>query len=137
MGAAPGPRPEWRGSDHGLEHRTLEATRMVGRVVLKPDPTPSRSATLAALQVGLAALLIYACARIALPFTNVLLWSVILAVMLHPVHVRLSGRIGNRWSAILIGLICVAAVLAPTIIVAASLATSISSLGSAMQPPTL
>ena len=52
-----------------------------------------------ALQIGLVALLIYACSRIILPFTGILLWSVILAVMLYPLHLRLVARIGNRWSA--------------------------------------
>ena len=62
----------------------------------------------AALQIGLVALLVYACSRIILPFTGILLWSVILAVMLYPLHLRLVVRLGNRWSALLIGLVSVA-----------------------------
>ena len=45
----------------------------------------------AALQIGLAALLVYVCSRIILPFTSILLWSAILAVMLYPLHTRLGG----------------------------------------------
>jgi len=45
-----------------------------------------------------------------LPFAGVLLWSVILAVMLHPLHVRLARKVGNRWSAVLIGVVGVAAI---------------------------
>ena len=49
-------------------------------------PTPERAPSLlrmldAALQIGLVGLLIFACSRIILPFTSILLWSVILAVM--------------------------------------------------------
>ena len=40
------------------------------------DHAPSRSAILdVALQIGLIALLVYACGRIILPFSGLLLWS--------------------------------------------------------------
>ena len=58
--------------------------------VLKPDHAPSRSTILdLALQIGLLALLVYACSRFISPFTGLLLWSAILAVMLYPLHLRL------------------------------------------------
>ena len=48
-----------------------------------PERAPSLLRMLdAALQIGLVALLIFACSRIILPFAGILLWSVILAVML-------------------------------------------------------
>jgi len=99
--------------------------------------TPTRSIADTALQVGLLALLIYACSRIVLPFTSVLLWSVVLAVLLHPLHVRLSVRLGNRWSAVVIGLVGVAVILVPMVIAGTSLASSISALVSALQNHTL
>ena len=34
--------------------------------------------------IGLVAVLVYACARIVLPFAFILIWSAILAVMLYP-----------------------------------------------------
>ena len=40
-------------------------------------------------------LLIFACSRIILPFTGILLWSVILAVMLYPLAPTL-GRPGRQ-----------------------------------------
>ena len=65
------------------------------------DNAPSRSTLLdTALRIGLVALLIYACGRIILPFAGILFWSVILAVMLYPLHVRLVVWLGNRWSAL-------------------------------------
>ena len=86
-----------------------------------------------ALRIGLVAVLVYACARIVLPFAFILMWSAILAVMLYPLHLRLATRLGNRWSALLIGLIGVAVILGPMVIVVTSLATSLYSLISSVQ----
>ena len=58
----------------------------------------------AVLRIGLVAALVYACGRIVLPFAGILVWSAILAVMLYPLHLRLATWLGNRWSALLIGL---------------------------------
>ena len=67
---------------------------------------PSRPTMIdTALRIGLVALLVYACSRILLPFAGILVWSAILAVMLYPLHLRLVVRLGNRWSALLIGLV--------------------------------
>ncbi len=98
------------------------------------DHAPSRSTMLdAALQIGLVALLVYACSRIILPFTGILLWSAILAVMLYPLHLRLVVRLGNRWSALLIGLVGVAVMLVPMVMVVTSLGSSLYSLVSGLQ----
>jgi len=98
------------------------------------DHAPSRSSMLdATLQIGLVALLVYACSRIILPFTGILLWSAILAVMLYPLHLRLVVRLGNRWSALLIGLVGVAVMLVPMAMVVTSLGSSIYSLVSGLQ----
>jgi predicted PurR-regulated permease PerM len=86
-----------------------------------------------ALQIGLVAVLVYACARIVLPFAFILIWSAILAVMLYPLHLRLATRLGDRGSALLIGLIGVAVALGPMVIVVTSLATSLYSLISSVQ----
>lgn len=98
---------------------------------------PSRSATLTVLQLGLVVLLVFASARIVIPFVSVLLWSMILAVMLYPLHLRLVPRLGNRWSALLIGLVSVALVLVPIILLATSLASSLGALVSGIQNHTL
>jgi predicted PurR-regulated permease PerM len=110
---------------------------MLKPAALPAVKAPSRPIMLLALQVGLMALLVYACSRIVLPFTGVLLWSVILAVLLYPLHVRLTVRLGNRWSAVLIGVLGVAVLLVPMIIAGTSLASSISKLVSALQNQTL
>ena len=98
------------------------------------DHAPSRSTMFdAALRIGLVALLIFACSRIILPFVGILLWSTILAVMLYPLHLRLVVRLGNRWSALLIGLVGGAVMLVPMAMVVTSLGSSIYSLVSALQ----
>jgi predicted PurR-regulated permease PerM len=86
-----------------------------------------------ALRVGLVAVLVYACARIVLPFAFILMWSGILAVMLYPLHLRLATYLGERWSALLIGLIGVAVMLGPMVILVTSLATSLYALISSLQ----
>jgi predicted PurR-regulated permease PerM len=97
--------------------------------VLKSDHAPSRSTILdLALQIGLLALLVYACSRIISPFSGLLLWSAILAVMLYPLHLRLVVRLGNRWSALLIGLVGVTVMLVAMVTVVTSLASSMYSL---------
>ena len=100
---------------------------------LRPGNTPSPTMLDAAIRVGLVALLLYACGRIVLPFAGILAWSAILAVMLYPLHLRLAGWLGNRWSAVLIGLVGVAVALGPMVILVTSLATSIYSLISSVQ----
>ena len=79
------------------------------------DHSPSRSTVLdLALQIGLVGFLVYACSRYISPFSDLLIWSAILAVMLYPLHLRLAVRLGNRWSALLIGLVGVAVMLVAT-----------------------
>jgi predicted PurR-regulated permease PerM len=96
---------------------------------LSTDHAASRSANLdVALQIGVVVLLVYACSRIVLPFVDLLLWSAILAVMLYPLHLRLVTRLGNRWSALLIGLVGVAVMLVAMVTVVTSLASSVYSL---------
>jgi predicted PurR-regulated permease PerM len=99
---------------------------------LSNAPAPSTMID-TALRIGLVAVLVYGCARIVLPFAFILIWSAILAVMLYPLHLRLAPRLGDRGSALLIGLISVAVVLGPMVIVVTSLATSLYSLISSLQ----
>ena len=102
---------------------------MIDPNVPNSDRVPSLSAILdVALQIGLIALLVYACSRFISPFTDLLLWSGILAVMLYPLHLWLAARIGNRWSALLIGLVGVTVMLVAMVTVVTSIASSVYSL---------
>lgn len=80
------------------------------------------------LQIALVALLVYACSRIIMPFIDLLVWSAILAVMLYPLHLRLAVHLGNRWSALVIGLVGVTVMLAAMVTVVTSVGSSIYSL---------
>ncbi|MCX5496460.1 AI-2E family transporter [Kaistia dalseonensis] len=98
------------------------------------DRTPPRASILdAALRIGLVAALAYTTFRIITPFMGMLLWAAILAVMLYPLHRRLAARLGNRWSALLIGLIGVVVTLVPIVVVVASLAETMMALVGQMQ----
>ena len=100
----------------------------------KSDQAPSRSTIIdLALQIGLIGLLVYACSRYISPFIDLLLWSAILAVMLYPLHLRLAVRLGNRWSALLIGLVGVTVMLVAMVTVVTSLASSLYSLVTGLQ----
>ena len=102
------------------------------------DHAPSRSTVFdTALQIGLVALLVYVCSRIILPLVGILLWSAILAVMLYPLHLRMVVRLGNRWSALLIGLVGGAVMLVAVVMVVTSLGSSIYSLISGLQNQSL
>lgn len=90
-----------------------------------------------AIRIGLVALLVYACVRVILPFAFLLIWSALLAVMLNPVHRRLALWFGNRASALGIGLIGMALMLGPMVVVVTSLATSLYSLVSNFQSQTI
>ena len=103
-----------------------------------PDQAASRPTMLdSVLRIGLVALLGYACGRILLPFAGILLWSAILAVMLYPLHLRLTVGFGNRWSAVLIGLVGIAIMVVPMVIAVTALGSSIISLVSSVQNQTL
>jgi predicted PurR-regulated permease PerM len=105
---------------------------------LKSDHEPACSAVLdVALQIGLVGFLIYACSRYISPFSDLLIWSAILAVMLYPLHLRLAVRLGNRWSALLIGLVGVGVMLLAMVTVVTSLASSLYSLIAGLQNQSL
>ena len=50
------------------------------------------------MQIGILILLVFACALIALPFIGLLLWSMILAVMLYPLHKWFKRKIGKDYA---------------------------------------
>lgn len=48
------------------------------------------------IRIGLLALVVILCARVFAPFTGLMLWALILAVALYPVHRYLAKKVGNR-----------------------------------------
>jgi len=75
-----------------------------------------RRSLAAALQIGLIFLLASWCLKIIFPFIGLVAWAAIIAIALHPVHMKLSAKIGGRekWSAAIIVLIGLGILLVPT-----------------------
>src|SRR6187431_2517444 len=78
------------------------------------------------IRAGLVAILAFVCYRIFFPFLNLLLWSMILAVMLYPLHKWFKRKLGgkNGLGATLVVLLSIAIVLVPVYLLASSLATT-------------
>ena len=56
----------------------------------------SRDFTNVVIRIGLIAFLVVMCVRIFAPFANLVLWALILAIALYPLHQLLARRIGGR-----------------------------------------
>ena len=56
----------------------------------------SRDFTNAVIRIGLIAFLVLMCVRVFAPFINLVLWAVILAIALYPLHQLLARWIGGR-----------------------------------------
>ena len=85
------------------------------------------------IRVGLIAFLIIMCVRIFAPFTAIMLWALILAVALYPLHQNLASRTGGKQgrAATLIVLIGLLIIGVPTLILGSSFAGHIHDLYSA------
>ncbi len=70
----------------------------------------------AAIQIGIVFLLASWCLKIIFPFIGLVSWAAIIAVAIYPMHLKLSGLLGGRakWSAILIVLLGLSILIAPT-----------------------
>lgn len=89
----------------------------------------------AALLLALAVL----CVVIFLPFLTLMIWALILAVSLYPLHQALAVRIGGRHglAAVVVVLLCVVLLVAPTAVLMSSLGDSIHRLINDVQNNTL
>lgn len=91
------------------------------------------------IRVGLIGVLAVLCFRVFSPFLNLMIWSIILAVTLYPLHQMLARRIGGRQgltSTILV-ILGIALVVVPTWLLMNSFADSIQRLVGAVQQNTL
>jgi predicted PurR-regulated permease PerM len=81
------------------------------------------------IRAGLVAVLAVVCYQIFFPFLNLLLWSMILAVMLYPLHKWFKRKLGDKdgLGATLVVLLSIAIVLVPVYLLASSLATTAQS----------
>ncbi|SDI18910.1 Predicted PurR-regulated permease PerM [Pseudomonas benzenivorans] len=96
-----------------------------------PTPTAEKLLSRGLLDVliraGLIAVLVIFCYRVFRPFLDLMLWSLILAVTLYPLQVRLKGKLSNNdgRSATLITLIAIGVLMVPIYLLGSSLAESV------------
>ncbi len=87
------------------------------------------------IRSGMVALLVLWCYQVLHPFLDLLLWSIILAIALYPLHSWLRSRLGNsdRRAATMIVLLVVITLLVPVYFLGISLAESVSAVHSALE----
>ncbi|MDX1370432.1 AI-2E family transporter [Pseudomonas sp.] len=96
-----------------------------------PTPTAEKLLSRGLLDVliraGLIAVLVIFCFRIFRPFLDLMLWSLILAVTLYPLHLKIRGKLSNNEgrSATLIALIAIGVLMVPIYLLGSSLAESV------------
>ncbi len=96
-----------------------------------PTPTAEKLLSHGLLDVliraGLIAVLVMFCFQIFHPFLNLMVWSLILAVTLYPLHLKIRGKLGNNEgrSATLIALIAIGVLMVPIYLLGTSLAESV------------
>jgi predicted PurR-regulated permease PerM len=91
------------------------------------------------IRVGLIGFLVIRCYQIFKPFVGMMLWSVILAVALYPLHVLIAGKMGgkNGRAATALVLVIVLSVFIPTALLVFSFADSTTALVKEVQSGTL
>ncbi|KAF0815149.1 hypothetical protein IGB42_00226 [Andreprevotia sp. IGB-42] len=98
---------------------------------MSPIVTPRKALSGGLLDVliraGLVAVLVIFCMRIASPFLNLLVWSLILAITLYPLQLRLSRKLGNKdgRAALLIVLVAVGIIIVPTYLLSVAVVDSV------------
>ena len=104
-----------------------------------PEKLLSRNLLDVLIRAGLILLLALFCFRIFHPFLDLMLWSVILAITLYPLHQLLSGWLGGRpnSAATLIVILGLVILLVPVVVIGMSMADSVRDLVHAIQNRTL
>jgi predicted PurR-regulated permease PerM len=91
------------------------------------------------IQAGLIATMVVLCYTIFSPFLTLMLWAVILAVTLYPLHQLIARKLGGKqgWAATLLVLSGIVLIVVPILLLASSLADSIISFVQGMRDNTL
>ena len=87
------------------------------------------------IRVGVIGALVVLCYQVFSPFLNLVVWSIILAVTLYPVHQMLARRIGGRQglSSTILAILGVSLIVVPAWLLMNSLADSIQSVAASVQ----
>jgi predicted PurR-regulated permease PerM len=91
------------------------------------------------LQIGALLVLLLWCFNIVKPFLGIIIWAIIIAVAVYPLHESLTARLGGRekTSAVILVLIGLAIILVPTWILAESTIGGLKTLGQNLRAGTL
>jgi predicted PurR-regulated permease PerM len=91
------------------------------------------------IRAGLVLVLALLCYQVFAPFLSLMVWAVILAVALYPLHRALARRMGGRqgWAATLIALLGIVLTVAPAAVLLASVGDSVQNLVTGVQQNTL
>ena len=91
------------------------------------------------IRAGLILVLVMLCYRIFSPFLVLMVWALILAVTLYPLHQKLAARMGGRqgWAATLMTLLGVVLIVAPSAVLLNSVGDSVHRLVHDVQQDTL
>jgi predicted PurR-regulated permease PerM len=91
------------------------------------------------IRAGLILALVLLCYRIFSPFLTLMVWALILAVTLYPLHQMLAAKMGGKqgWSATVLTLLGVALIVAPTAVLMSSIGDSVQQLITDVQNNTL
>jgi len=91
------------------------------------------------IRVGLMAALALLCYQVLSPFLKLIVWSIILAVTMYPVHQRLARKLGGRQglTSTILALLGIAVIVVPTWLLMNSFADSVRGLVNGVQQNTL
>ena len=91
------------------------------------------------IRAGLVLALVLLCYRIFSPFLQMMLWALILAITLYPLHQMLAGRTGGKQglASTLIVLVAVAVIVTPTIMLASQFGDSVHEVVNGVRDNTL
>jgi predicted PurR-regulated permease PerM len=91
------------------------------------------------IRAGLILVLVFLCYQVFSPFLALMVWAVILAVTLYPLHRFLAGKMGGRqgWSATMITLLAIALIVTPAAVLMGSMGDSVHRVVDDIQQDTL
>ncbi len=99
------------------------------------DRNFQKNAMASFIQIAAVVLLVVLCFKIMAPFISIVVWGMIIAVALYPVHVKLSGTLGGRekLSSTIFVLLGLAILLVPVYVLTDSSASAIKSIGAQLE----
>lgn len=103
------------------------------------DRNFQKNAMASFVQIAALMLLLVLCYRILSPFVNVVMWAMIIAVAIYPIHIVFTAKLGGREKTSAVGfvLIGLAVIIVPTYLTADSSISALSTMGTSLQEGTV